>query len=343
MKKVETTVNPEISIIMPAYNVDKYIGESLDSIHRQTFTNWECIIVDDGSSDKTLSICNKYAKKDSRFHVVHKDNGGVASARNVALQHVNGKYIAFVDPDDKVEHDFLKTLYELIERNSADIAQISFSKEFTTFKRKKVLTEEERIIEGEEILFELLKDKNLPSFLWNKIFRREVITGIFPEGKVYEDFFALTSWIKNISRIVLSPYIGYHYRMRKGSITATKSSINQICFLEAASKRARMMHELMPERFSQTDCNAFLYENYVKRAKQIARNESDPEERLKAVKIISRELNEIPEPDKEKLRGKSRRRAALLKKDPEAFIKAMRKAHLFDFHGKYCNACMYEK
>ncbi|MGN0724243.1 MAG: glycosyltransferase family 2 protein [Treponema sp.] len=113
--------NPKISIIVPVYNVEKYIRRCLDSIAAQTFTDWECICVDDGTPDASGKICDEYAQKDSRFVVIHKENGGVSSARNVGLDAAKGEWICFVDSDDWVEKEMLEVLYKASIENNAEV------------------------------------------------------------------------------------------------------------------------------------------------------------------------------------------------------------------------------
>lgn len=114
---------PAVSIIVPVYKVEKYIRRCLDSVAAQTFTNWECILVDDGSPDASGRICDEYAAKDSRFRVIHKENGGVSSARNAGLDAARGEWIGFVDPDDWIESETFRTAIETAEKENADIVQ----------------------------------------------------------------------------------------------------------------------------------------------------------------------------------------------------------------------------
>ena len=113
--------SPKISIIVPVYNVEKYIRRCLDSIAAQTFTDWECICVDDGTPDASGKICNEYAQKDSRFVVIHKENGGVSSARNAGLNVAKGEYVTFCDSDDWVEKEMLEVLYNTALETDADV------------------------------------------------------------------------------------------------------------------------------------------------------------------------------------------------------------------------------
>ncbi len=117
-----------ISIIIPVYNVERYLRECIDSIIAQTYKNLEIILVDDGSSDKSGEICDEYSKKDSRIKVIHKKNGGLSDARNVALDIAKGDYIGFIDSDDYIEKDMFQILYNLAEEYNAEISSISFYK-----------------------------------------------------------------------------------------------------------------------------------------------------------------------------------------------------------------------
>ena len=102
--------NPKISVIAPVYNVEKYLPRCIDSILAQTFTDFELLLIDDGSKDHSREICDEYAKKDSRIRVFHKENGGVSSARNLGLDNVKGEWITFVDSDDYLKMEFLSNL-----------------------------------------------------------------------------------------------------------------------------------------------------------------------------------------------------------------------------------------
>lgn len=115
--------NPEISIIIPVYNTEKYVKKCLNSIREQSYLNWECILIDDGSTDESGKICDKYAISDSRFRVIHKKNEGVSVARNTGIQLACGKWIGFVDSDDWIEKDTYKTAYQYAMDTNADIVQ----------------------------------------------------------------------------------------------------------------------------------------------------------------------------------------------------------------------------
>lgn len=333
---------PEISVIVPVYNMEKYLCQCLDAIKRQSFVDWECILVDDGSLDRSPEICESYAKADSRFKVIHKPNGGLSSARNAGLRIAKGKYLAFVDSDDWPESKYLEVLYNSITRNNADLAQCGFVKEFTSFSRKKSLSKDEAVISRDEFGEELLRNKTVPSFMWNKLFRREVVVEEFPEGKVYEDFYAMTSWAPYIRKVVVTPQVLYHYRMRRGSISLKNDVAFQLDFLEAIKQRAAALAADRDRNIEEKKITVFLYKNLIERAKLIARMEKDTEKGLESIELIRAELLKLPLPDPKETGKKVRKRADMLVKNPKLFIKMMKIGYMLDLHSRYCRSKTYE-
>ena len=116
----------DISILMPVYNAEKYLNETIDTIKNQSFSNWELIIVDDGSIDNSKEICTKLMNDDKRIKYIFQENLGVSHTRNVALENAQGKYIVFVDSDDLIHEDYLKILINSIEKNNSDISLCNF-------------------------------------------------------------------------------------------------------------------------------------------------------------------------------------------------------------------------
>ena len=122
------THTPAISIIVPIYNVERYLCECIDSIIAQTFVDWELLLIDDGSTDNSRLICEDYASKDKRIRVTHKPNGGVSSARNLGLDHAQGEYLTFVDADDWIDKDNLEICVSAMEQNRLDVLQFPFKR-----------------------------------------------------------------------------------------------------------------------------------------------------------------------------------------------------------------------
>ena len=168
---------PLISIIVPVYNVEKYLPRCLDSIGSQTYPNWECILVNDGSSDSSGAICDEYAQKHSRFIVYHKNNGGVSSARNLGLEKMKGEWCTFVDADDVLLHNALDTYVSYIS-DEIDNVLASYMRVSDDLKvLEKSENEFHDVIDYESALKDFYQSKigMFNGFIWNRLFRSSVI------------------------------------------------------------------------------------------------------------------------------------------------------------------------
>lgn len=158
----------KVSIIVPVYKAEQYLHRCLDSILSQYFTDWECILVDDGSPDRSGAICDEYAQKDSRIQVIHKNNGGVSSARNIALQKITGKWLTFVDSDDCLYPNALQRWVEVAEKNNLDLIQCHFNREY-----------KEGQVEGEitEVLTaaQYAHSENYLTCVWGSLFKSSIV------------------------------------------------------------------------------------------------------------------------------------------------------------------------
>ena len=164
-----------ISVIIPAYNIEKYIARCLESVCRQTYSNLEIIVVDDGSSDNTGRIADDFAKKDKRITVIHKENAGVSAARNTGLDFAQGDYIGFVDGDDLIEPD----MYELLMHNAlkyqADISHCGYQMVFTNRVDYYHNTGEIFVQDNSQGVYDLVKADKVEPGLWNKLYRKDLI------------------------------------------------------------------------------------------------------------------------------------------------------------------------
>lgn len=230
-----------ISIIVPIFNVEKYLKQCLNSIINQTYRNLEIILVDDGSPDNCGSICDEYAKQDSRIKVIHKNNGGLSSARNSGLDIANGEYISFIDSDDYVAENFIETLYKLCKDNSVEIAECGFLRFPNDNKDKQEEKKEIKIFNKIEKIKHLY-DINLATrtvVVWNKLYKRNIYKDIrFPEGKINEDEFttykALYKCEKNIA---ITNEKLYYYRYNEESIMGRSFNIKRLALLDALKER----------------------------------------------------------------------------------------------------------
>lgn len=216
---------PTISIIVPVYKAEDYLPECLDSILAQTFTDFELILINDGSPDNSGAICDSYAKKDNRIKVIHQTNGGASAARNVGIQKAQSKYVGWVDADDRIAADMYSTLYSLIESYRADIAECQYY-EFkgNTNIRKSGLDEPIVYGNGEFIMKEFFNSQMKPS-LSNKLYKKEIWKNIrFPLGRNHQDFYVNIRFALMPLTYVRTSEAKYYYMIRNNSITTTRTS-----------------------------------------------------------------------------------------------------------------------
>lgn len=340
--KQTLTRMPAVSIIVPAYNVGAYLEQCLDSIKAQTFTDWECIVVDDGSTDGSDEICERYAAEDSRFRVIHQTNGGLSAARNTGIAEAKADKISFVDSDDWISLDMIATLSDLIDRYDADIAQILMWREFTNGHHISRRIGKEIVLDRLGALTELLYDTKLPSYACGKMFRRNVMVAPFPVGKVFEDIYTVTSWVAAANRVVLSPKPCYHYRQRKGSIMNSNYIRNRTDHAKAWQHRIQILRSLYPDEFSEQRIREFLSKATVDGAKTIARAVPDATERREAVRMASERLRQFPSRPFRLKRLRACSRAALLRNNPDAFAALMRFVYMFDFYSHSQKKHLYD-
>ena len=230
-----------LSIIVPAYNAEKYICEMLDCLVDQTYEKKEVIVVDDGSTDSTGEMCDRYAEKYDFVRVIHKKNGGVYSARNAGLEASQGMYIAFVDADDGVDAQTYEIAINALESSDSDIAVFAHTTEFSDFVCNNFYTntndysiydfgDKVRIAEGET---------HHPSgYIWNKLLKRQAIGNLRFKGHcgICDDMVFGYELISRIQRLVYINIPLYHYRFVIGGLTQGKNIERQIESIEALRK-----------------------------------------------------------------------------------------------------------
>lgn len=220
--------NDLISIIIPVYKVEKYLEKCIESVLKQTYTNLQIILVDDGSPDNCGKICYEYAKKDSRIEVIHKANGGLSDARNVGISKAKGRYIGFVDSDDYIKEDMYEILLNLIKKYDADVSICNL---YDVIDGNECIRNKENGIREYsriDILKEILLDKNIQSYAWNKLYKKELFDEIkYPIGKKYEDIGTTFYLFEKCNKIVVTSEPEYYYLKRADSLVnnVTESTI----------------------------------------------------------------------------------------------------------------------
>lgn len=221
----------KISVIVPVYNVEKYLHRCIDSILSQTYRNLEIILVNDGSTDNSGEICEWYKEQDKRIKVIHKKNGGQSSARNAGLEIATGEYVAFVDSDDWIIDNMYEYLLGLIKKTESDVATIDFifardeTENKYRYSKKKINI---KVYENKEILREYLIEGTIRgsySFCRN-LYKRKLFKNVkFPNGKINEDIVTNYKVLMNAKRQVKSNYIGYFYF--QGGVSTTRAGLRK--------------------------------------------------------------------------------------------------------------------
>lgn len=224
-------MNELISVVVPVYNVEKYLHQSIESIINQTYKNLQIILVDDGSTDNSGKICDEYAEKDSRITVIHQDNKGAGAAKNTGLDLVEGEYLSLIDSDDYIEPEFYEKMLSAMKKNNSDVVQCLFANVFVNnryIRNYNFPSKSDRKLRTKKYLFEMLYDWKYAIFA-NKLFKSSLLKDIrFPVGRKIDDEFFTYKLICNAKKVVNINDCLYNYRMRKTSVMNDNSEYKLI-------------------------------------------------------------------------------------------------------------------
>lgn len=230
-------MKPIVSIVIPVFNVEKYLKQCLDSVTQGLPQNFEVILVDDGSTDSSLQICEEYSQKYNNVITYSKKNGGLSSARNYGLSKASGEWVWFIDSDDRIESTALIFLDVLFHKYAPDILIF----EYYTFNKSIPKVDNKFLykkLSKNRAMNTLLED-NYSTFAWNKVFKKKLFENIkFPEGKNYEDLAIMYKLYDSAQNFFISKDKLYGYRQRASSITNTKNIKN---IKDAAMARYKML------------------------------------------------------------------------------------------------------
>jgi glycosyltransferase involved in cell wall biosynthesis len=213
----------KVSVIIPVYKVEEYLDRCLTSVVNQTYTNLEIILVDDGSPDNSGALCDEWAKKDSRIRVIHKENGGQSSARNIAIKESTGKLLSFIDSDDFIDENMIKVLVKMHLESNCKMCCCSYFRYFDANREKA----EKQDISGVSyitcefkntyLIDNMLGIDNSPC---NKLYDRSLFNEIsFPEGMIYEDLYIMANLMYEANELAITEYKGYYYCINMQSTT----------------------------------------------------------------------------------------------------------------------------
>ncbi|HCT9601968.1 TPA: glycosyltransferase family 2 protein, partial [Enterococcus faecalis] len=213
-----------VSVVIPVYNVEKYVEKCLDSVINQTYQNLEIIIVNDGSTDNSLSVCQKKKLSDSRIKLINKENGGLSSARNAGIECAQGEFICFIDSDDWIELDYIEVLLNGMENTNVDISVIQMIKvkDFNKIAFQSESQTKWDIFERETAMRELFSSNLIGYSANNKLYRISLFKSIrYPEGMLMEDKGTTYRLIDSSTKVAVNGSTKYHYYLRDNSILRT--------------------------------------------------------------------------------------------------------------------------
>lgn len=238
---------PEISVIVPIYNVEKYLEKCIESILNQTFADFELILVNDGSPDGSAKICEKYAKTNDKIKLISQENAGLSAARNAGINIAKGKYLAFIDGDDYITDDMLEILHSNAKKTNSQISACGMVDTYgDEFEIKHKINNYE-IFDSYNALKTILEGKKMYMFACNKLFEASLFNDVkFPPGKLYEDVFIMPILMAKAKRVVYTPKQCYIYFQRINSITNSSFKLRDLTVIEGCESHKKMIESNYP-------------------------------------------------------------------------------------------------
>ena len=263
-----------ISVIVPIYNVELYLEEAIESVMHQTYTDLEIILVDDGSTDGSGEICDRYQKRDSRIKVIHQENRGVSAARNAGIDICKGEMIAFLDSDDAFCEDMLQKLSDAMLESGADIVECNYAEykgvhpmdPQKIWKKGKYFSREvgRRGLYPKREAFLMLLDEKIAVTVWNKLYTHKVWNSIrFPEGRNYEDTDIILPLLGEAESLYILDEPLVMHRKRRGSITSTYTFENMTDRGLALKHYFEYIQSHFPDYFGEKNQSGFLTARYT--------------------------------------------------------------------------------
>ena len=321
----------KISIIIPVYNSEKYLRSALDSLIAQTFKEWEAIIIDDGSEDESGMICDEYTSRDNRFKTIHTENKGVSEARNLGIRLSTGKYIGFLDSDDWLSDKTFEVLYNGIVDHDADIASCKMVLEYP--EKKELLQDQNnvgcKLFNRDDAIHNLMKENIFHNFLWDKLYKKELMVHKFPQGRQYEDLSILAKLFSETEKVLFVPYVGYHYRQRAGSIVHDDSPDNRYHWIMAQYER--LQYILSDVSVDADMRNEFIYD-FIKKTLPCSRDLARKFKLDRHSKSLLQSIADMLRPyagETKELSKKHQRRLKMLLDNPIRFGYIMKLQSLF--------------
>ncbi len=237
-----------ISVIVPVYNVAEYLTRCVESIIAQTYKNLEIILVDDGSTDDSGVMCDNYLNKDSRIKVIHKQNGGLSSARNAGIDIALGEYLTFIDSDDYVDVDYVEFLYKLADLHKAKMTICSHTVYYDNGTVLKNETGENALLDSKTVLERILYDEDIDLSAWAKLYQRSLFASIrFPVGRLFEDAATTYLFVHESGLVAIGLESKLNYMIRSNSISNAKFTEKKLDLITSTNEMANFCKANYPE------------------------------------------------------------------------------------------------
>lgn len=313
---------PLISVIVPAYNVEKFIGKCIDSILRQSFKDFEVLLIDDGAKDSTPEICDACAKKDSRIKVYHKENGGLSDARNYGIDRMKGKYVTFIDSDDYVDSGYFEYLYGLITQEE-DI-QIAICGKKSVREDENASPDPEtfhEIITGERAVQKMLCGHGSGHSAWGKLYSADLWKTVrYPKGKIYEDYATTYRVMALVDKAAWGNAAMYFYVQHIESIMHQKCSRRSLSLVDIADEETEFIVKKWPALKQEALARKVTSELKCLQNILNAKNEEFDDYKQKIVEDVRRHKGELLASKKVALKTKIKIIALLLGERTFGFI-----------------------
>lgn len=283
-------MRPCVSVIVPVYNVEKYLSRCVDSILNQTYENLEIIFVDDGSKDNSAVMCDKYTKENNKIKVLHKTNGGLSSARNAGIEASCGEYLCFVDSDDCIEPTMIEKMVTQMQVDGSNICCCGRFDVYGNKKARGLSCSKHEVLDVQDAFIKLLKEKECDVSTCDKIFHRSLFDGVtYPIGEINEDAAVIHLLFSKAKKISFIPDRFYNYCHRESSITTSNFTETKMVILE----HGKAIREFVSKNYPVLTEYAEYF--FVKKLLEVCIliNLSDRKTRKKYKKLYKEKIKEI--------------------------------------------------
>lgn len=279
---------PQISVIVPVYNIKSYLDRCVQSLIKQSFDDYEIILVDDGSSDGSELLCDHYDSIYEKVKVIHKKNGGLSDARNCGLKYSKAKYVIFVDSDDYVDSNYVSYLFELVGKYNADVAVSGFIYEKHSRSNQSVVSRNEYCVNSELAFQKMCYGKEIPIMAWGKIMHRNLaLKHLFPYGVLNEDVGTVYKLLLDANKVAIGNKATYHYVYRPTSIL---HSANDEKFFYGVRAAIEILNEVEKKKLKKNSKKAACGRILIESIGLLHRTSNNPKIYKKSCQLVRKAL-----------------------------------------------------